>query len=384
MRLNTRKCDKITLLVGSNPLPNYIAAMALRPSCLTLLHTRETEELKDRLAEVLEDKLGDIEIKSVYIENATKAKYVEKAYEEVPEGSHLNYTGGTKVMAVHAYRAFIQRGESPENASYVDERAGKIRYDRGVPIELKDVDLKLDLDVILRLHRITRCTHTPREGKPTLKDASEIAIKTLENPDLAATLYDIGAGLKKKKITKATKEPYRPADQDLRLSQEVIPVEGWTNDLLEDWYKFLGGGWLEDWVAETVKGIIDEPISVNVCCERESGLEFQIDDAHVIGHRMYVISCTGHTKLALCKSKMFEVALRSRQMGGDLTRCALVCLLHGENEKGLYIKQLQDGIEDLWNAPNTPVAFGLEDLRGWAGSKETSGNTFNLEQWLKL
>ena len=74
--------------------------------------------------------------------------------------------------------------------------------------------------------------------------------------------------------------------------------------------------------------------------------------------------------------------MRSRQLGGDLARSALVCLLHGSNNKGLYVDQLRNDIADIWVASNTPKVFGLDDLREWAGI-HGEPNLGTLQQWLE-
>jgi hypothetical protein len=97
---------------------------------------------------------------------------------------------------------------------------------------------------------------------------------------------------------------------------------------------------------------------------------------------LYVLSCTTDSKKARCKSKLFEVAMRARQMGGDLARSALVCFLDGDDASGPYIDQLRSDIASLWEAPNVPAAFGLADLREWAGGGDRP-NLATLQKWLE-
>jgi hypothetical protein len=75
------------------------------------------------------------------------------------------------------------------------------------------------------------------------------------------------------------------------------------------------------------------------------------------------------------------VALRARQMGGDLARSALVCLLDGSDNRGSYVDQLRSDIASVWDAPNVPRVFGLADLREWAGTSDAA-NTGSLMEWL--
>ena len=134
---------------------------------------------------------------------------------------------------------------------------------------------------------------------------------------------------------------------------------------------------METWCGELVRGIAkSDEVSVGVNCVRKNGHKFEIDVALVRGHRLYVISCTTDTTLGLCKSKLFEVAMRARQLGGDLARFALVSLLHGA-----HIDQLKNDVADVWEAPNPPRAFGMDDLKEWAGI-QGQPNTSSLMEWL--
>ena len=44
-----RNVKHLALLVGSSPLPNYLAVQMLRPQKLWPIYTPETKEVKDRL-----------------------------------------------------------------------------------------------------------------------------------------------------------------------------------------------------------------------------------------------------------------------------------------------------------------------------------------------
>jgi len=65
-----------------------------------------------------------------------------------------------------------------------------------------------------------------------------------------------------------------------------------------------------------------------------------------------------------------------------LARSALVCLLHGSNDKGSYVDQLRNDVEDIWAASNTPQVFCLDDLKEWAGI-DSKPNVGTLQKWLE-
>lgn len=380
-----RTCIHLLLLVGSNPFPNYLAALIYRPQSIRLFYSPETEEVKNYLRKGLETKLAGLSLDEKCIEDATSAPRVREAFSTVPDGAHLHYTGGTKIMAAHARMAFRDAGGGNEHASYLDERRGVLRFDDGYEIELSRQSFQLGLDEVLGLHGIKRIPKNEQfDSPPTEQDAGEIATAVLGKPELAGTLYKIrDDNGKPRTFQNAKQNPVVLSgllNTDLSISR--IPEDNWTKETYEGWRDFLGGGWLEVWCNKLVHGILGgSEVSVGVDCKRANNREFEIDLAIVRGHRLYVISCTTDATIRGCKPKLFEVAMRARQLGGDLTRSALVCLLNGSNPKGPYVDQLRDDVTDIWGAPNTPQVFGLDDLREWAGIGGEP-NTGSLKQWL--
>lgn len=73
--------------------------------------------------------------------------------------------------------------------------------------------------------------------------------------------------------------------------------------------------------------------------------------------------------------------MRARQLGGDLARSALMCLLQGSDPKGAFVDQLRNDVADIWDAPNTPQVYGLGDLKEWAGIGGPQ-NMYSLKKWL--
>lgn len=376
--------DHLLLLVGSNPLPNYLAALVLDPRVIHLFYSPETESVKDSLSKGLKKRQEKLILEEVCIREATNAAQVRAAFASLPQGAHLHYTGGTKIMAAHARMAFKDAGGRDDQASYLDERKGVLRFDTGYEIDLTKRAVDMPIDDILQLHGIERLSKRDNAGQsPTDADAGIIAAKVLIEPDRAEELR----GLNREdgrllSISKAKAKPVELSGLVEGLSVLHLPEADWNRDTYENWCKFLGGVWLEQWCGGLVKNIAaGSEIALGVDCRMPGGRQFEIDVAVVRGHRLYVISCTTDATMKLCKSKLFEVAMRARQLGGDLARSALVCLLHGGDPKGLYIDQLRKDVADIWNAPNTPQVFGLGDLREWAGT-DGRPNTKSLQRWL--
>jgi len=328
-----KSCDNLFLLVGSNPLPNYLTALILKPKSIQLFYSPETERIKNYLEKGIKGKLPETIInEGKCIADATNAREIEKAFSSIPQGTHLNYTGGTKVMAAHACLAFKEKVGSDQQLSYLDERNGVLLYDDGTGIELSKQEFKLTVEDILGLHGIEKKPNTRK--RPGIDEAKKIA---------GSAFKDINGE------------------------------------------KSANGFWLEVWTEQLARDLLAgkaSDIAVGINCVPENHRNFEIDVAAVRGHRLYVISCTTTSNLATCKGKLFEVSMRARQLGGDLARSAVVCLLNGSDKKGPYIDQLRCDVEDTWDASNTPKAFGYDDLQEWAGVAGGAGAE-SLKKWLE-
>ena len=111
------KVDHLFLLIGENPLPNYVAARLLLNKGGTpyLVYTRGTKDPAERLQTILSKEpiglktaqlvpLNDYESDAYHIQ-----KEIRNRRESITDGKiGLNYTGGTKAMAVHAYRTHLR------------------------------------------------------------------------------------------------------------------------------------------------------------------------------------------------------------------------------------------------------------------------------------
>jgi hypothetical protein len=211
--------------------------------------------------------------------------------------------------------------------------------------------------------------------------------KVLHCPELACKLYCE----RKSELQTAIEQPFRAADYGLALSLPEFP----TNEQLsqfrsrrekeswfKQWSKFIGGEWLEEWLGERIRTLrlTPEPeVTVGFDAFRgQQAAQLEIDVAVIRGHRSYFISCTTDRRKTICKSKLFEIAVRSRQLGGDLARAALVCLADDE-----VVKALQNDVNDLWGAGNTTRVFGISDVRQWSDCDGKQPNCNSLKSWLE-
>ncbi len=219
----------------------------------------------------------------------------------------------------------------------------------------------------------------------------------LEEPDISKKLHQERSRLEKfKKFgnqdqQNALAEPFRSGRFQLRLSLSEFPTQEQLvqfdsrrkkQSWFKQWYSFIGGEWLEEWVAQQIRSLQLSPqleVRVGVQTFRgEERTQLEIDVVVVRGYRSYFLSCTTSGEKSLCKSKLFEVATRARQLGGDLARAALVCLAKSDTASAL-----QKDIEDMWGASNTPQVFGLEDVRCWSDCGDKQPNLSRLKEWLE-
>lgn len=168
--------ENLILLVGTNPLPNYVVAKYFLTHNQNLkriwlvyselndeIGQSSTQELADNIITVLQKEFNKVlDYRTVGLKNISSAQQISsdleiKLIRQLLEGSktvHLNYTGGTKAMAVHAYR-YIEKtaGSSDTSFSYLDARDFKLKFDSTdlVSEDLKET-INLSLANLMDLH----------------------------------------------------------------------------------------------------------------------------------------------------------------------------------------------------------------------------------------
>ena len=157
------RSDHLFLLIGTNPLPNWVAAkLLLKPGgCVHLVYTSGVKKQMERLREVLNQEgisVNTIETKDsdeMRIREDVKAQ-AEKLKKETGKVIGLNYTGGTKMMSVHAHRA-LHSLNLVQCLSYLDARTLSFKFDRpannGKPVEIALApEVCISMEKLLCLH----------------------------------------------------------------------------------------------------------------------------------------------------------------------------------------------------------------------------------------
>lgn len=412
------KVDHLFLLVGENPLPNYIAAKMLLKDGGTvyLVHSADTAPKADCLQRRLTSikiqtiSLGDKEADSHFIWNKIKNQIEEIAKKNPDENFGLNYTGGTKAMSVHSYRGlFDASGVDSPVFSYLDARSLKMLIDREndspKPLSVKE---KVKLKELFELHDLYLKENKKPSGKPVLPDAAQEFLNaylsvTPRNTDSIAEQWwkwcksklDAQAKIGKfwKEETELIKihgisldgtpekikqvlQNYNMLNTNGELCLQASKNQGFS--LLADVCAWLSGIWLEHYVLHQVQSMSGQFSDIH-----ESAMSFHIDDtdnrddrydrfefdvAFMRDYQLFALSCTTACDKFTCKQKLFEAHLRAKQLGGDEARVALVCL---NNNPDWIKRDLEATVRDKKIA-----VFGCNDLQPRKFAKK-------MTQWIR-
>lgn len=235
-----------------------------------------------------------------------------------------------------------------------------------------------DLDELFALHGAQRQQgpDTTWDG-PKDSDAEAVAKAALEHPDMLAHLQK---ELRARGAEALTDRTYPlPSALGALTSGSVPDDAGWSRKRTAQWRAFLNGGWLERFVAASLRRAAPgTSVETNLRMQRR-GREFEVDVAAAHGGTLYLVSCTVDEKIMTAKHKAFEVAHRARQLGGDLARAALVTWMHGvdTNTDTTKVASVQTDVDELWGAPARVLVRGREHLAAWL-----AGDVEDLRAWL--
>ena len=366
------RTDHLLLLIGTNPLPNLVAAeVLLKPSgTLHMVCSEGTCGVAKRLAEHFQKKGSSVKIEEKLTVEAMDAHNIGAAIERrlgrLTGTVGLNYTGGTKTMAVHAYRAVEHLLSSRQPApvfSYLDKDTFRMRFDPDMA-ERVLFEVQPTLDELAALHgSVFQLAPKRKPSDLVMPDVAAALARSARSGGLDAwrTWCDVvlraqahnGRDWRKKAellqlqlslpVESALEEALStlrsslglaPASAVLSLDPAMLP--GWPfakrdPEKLCDW---LDGDWLEQYVLAQIHAIKDAARLTDwgmtlKTDNAQSDFDFEFDVAAMRGYQFFGISCTTSNDKHLTKSKMFEAFIRARQLGGDEARVALVCGYEG-------------------------------------------------------
>lgn len=436
--LTKYKVDQLILLVGGNPLPNAVAGklLATEGGRISLIHSRATQPVAQRLRSLLLKHGQSLCVEPRQVEEASPPSISGVVLSLLKDGQTvgLNYTGGTKTMSVNAYRAVAQwarvNGRQPVY-SYLDARHLELVFDRtagpGPPREYVGLDVALSFEELLGLHGWS--LQREPAADPVLPGTAQALRKALPDEAADRAWRD---WLKTELVQKAARsdpavdvcprapdgapcpvprprEPrkWRPkgelkgmslhfsthplladvvASLKAELSHTAVMNLGAAAQTCgyrepEDSCKWLDGTWLESAVLRVLKQLTpslhlhDIGMSLEPRSGGESPTGFEFDVVAMRGYQLFAFSCSTDAGRGLLKLKLFEAALRARQLGGDEACAALVCLANDPEGIQGETRHVLSEQEDSGSSHQKTRVFGRQHLAELGD---------HIEQWIRV
>lgn len=397
------KISDLVLLIGTNPLPNYVVAKYLSDTNsdvknIFLVHSggnanqSSTWEYAVNIEKVFNKtkqysllnfkyiSLEDIENQKSIINNLNSGFNEES----IDENIHLNYTGGTKTMGIHVYNFLQGKYKDKFESSYLSAKTFKLVNENGVLIS-DDLRKKINIDFndLLDLHGFVRKNENKEFlfGKALEKFEEIINMESidnyfqsykrenfqLDNGNLIEKTIDAEYRLKNiivdgelLSINNSLTEEVKLFDQNRKL-KNPLP----NNKVVKNVIEFIDGEWLEEYIFKSIND--DEQLtkftpSKNWVIKKsnwENNVDFEIDVILMNGYQFYGISCTTDRTKKICKSKGFEIIMRTRQLGGDESKSILITMLKEDQ-----VQALQKELElDTGGTSKNILILGKCDIR---------------------
>lgn len=437
-QIDAVKTKYLFMLVGGNTLPNYVAACLLTcpEAVIYLVHSEETSDQRQALEKVLKQgqqsascwpaertapaqaehmaqimqQLAQCEIINVPTQAANPSSIftsITGRLKSIPDSATvgLHYTGGTKVMAVHAFRALQDwQCENPRNrrvcSTYLD--AGTLhlwaeRSDwRGAQSQYVGDLVDVSLCDLLALHRRDELKKPVRTAAiwPSVVQAlmeinnKEELRKKWVTPWKTYKQFEEKNELKLQEALKDVRTDQLHLDSHwfatiyTHLSQEtrlkfpttfgnIVQASPFaqTPSPFYEMVKWFTGGWFEDYVFLHIQQFADRihmhDLTLNVQ-PKLGNKDFEFDVVAIRHYQLFAFSCTLDRGRKECKHKLLEAVARARQLGGSEARIALVCCYEDARD-------LQNEVDALVR-DNQARVFARDDLPNLRNA---------IEQWMK-
>jgi hypothetical protein len=406
--------DHLFLLVGTNPLPNLVAAkLLLKPQGqLYLVHSSATQSVANQLARYWEEVEREKQPQFVTVEESDGADIRRKLQEVLRKISNgqigLNYTGGTKMMAVHACRVALidDQGlrKQPFILSYLNARNNTMYIENideqpfvsksllnAVKPSLRDI-IKLHgnwidpsiadqiKEKLFQLAQALIVTHRSKEGVNAWRNWCKNVLRKRARTkndnrwDSDKLLKDVKLPLPEDEclggVVKEMQNLFDVRDGELLLGSSSQRV-GLTSP--QDLCQWLDGAWLEEYVFSCIKQVQQQhpdsqihDVGMGITPRNENREpKYEVDIGVMQGYRLYAISCTTDDEAGMCKLKLFEAYIRARNMAGDEAFVALICMV----EKP---EKLEQQVVRSWDVEGKVRVFGrphladlTKDLADW-------------------
>jgi len=423
--LDDYKTEHLFLLIGRNPLPNYVAAKLLikQGAKVYFVYSEKTDDssgtqdYKKRLVDKLKMQLGKdffspIDVPLVNPSDAACVRdAIKNQFTNIPNNSSasLNYTGGTKAMSVHAYRAIEEFGEKKScqlKFSYLDPRELKLRFDDNTEsLELNQPqtelfkNTKILLGDLMNLHDLiylkTESGNSVKpKASPLFPKLYEAILKFQSGSKLSSWLdwrrYNRSI-LEEPNASSEIEIPVELSELSMALnqtSQQVCQTD-WVESNKLKFAKvganlatvvgnFIFSFWLESYVLSKIIeikdscGLNENSFGRGLAVVRSYTTDktepfFEVDVFAIRGYQLFAIACTVDSRKRMCKHKLFEIVHRAKQLGGDEARIGLACMASSSVVSEIERELEEDHIK----------VFGKNDLEKW------KTDLSELAKWLK-
>ena len=395
------RSSHLFVLVGLNPLPVWVAARLLlrQGGRLYLVHTERVRPAAEELAKRW-IAAGGYQPTYVPISPFDSREIVHHLAEQLMTISEglvgFNYTGGTKVMAIHGYRALengLNRGVSGPIFSYLDPEALTVRFDpsRQIPNGAERVFVgraaaaRLSVEDMFRLHE-AGARFGGMSAEPPAQQVAKAIADLHTSADLvkdwrawAMQLARQGKGIaqqpigewpgKLKDVSAALLDGRPPST----TWQELARAKVWPFKSAQDITSWLDGEWLDSHVYHLARGLRQSLDLTDVqqdvkgyfkSYDIQKKYDIQADVAITRGYQLLFISCYSGATTSTATEKLFEAVIRARQVGGDEAGAALVSMVPDakaiENDVRVAAREERIRVFGLADFPR------LEDgLRDW-------------------
>jgi len=404
----------LILLVGTNPLPNYVVGKYFlgekdKGNCaverIWLVYTGQTKKYADNLEKEFKFKVV-VEKKS--LSNEASAFKIQKDFEAGVLANlkgktiHLNYTGGTKSMSVHTYITTLKQSIENEfgikaSYSYLNARGFNIYRDDDDNLITGDLRKEIDLSfkTLLDLHGYIKVNPDDK-----FKSSLFLVLKEFDTILQTNKLEDINFS-KIVRIKSSGKliekvEEFTELIDDLTPIQKAIlsklpdnmkiysidgkPNKSLNNEVVKYITSFLDSKWLELYVEYTINHlkkslkteanyeIRDPDWSPAKNPNGSYKIQFELDVLCLNGYQFIGVSCTKSNVRAVCKSKGFEIIHRSKQIGGDEAKCILVSNLKvpdpkTKTDEDISPEDLQKELDTDTGGIGNILVLGSNDLK---------------------
>jgi len=328
-------------IVSDQPIPNYVPVLdnTFRPREVILLVTERMRAKADALAHTLKTRCGvktrQIAIASEYDMQEMEDKVLGEliALDEAKENIALNLTGGTKLMAIAAYRTFHDAGYP---AFYFTATSNEVLLlDNNERLTLQPPKIKIEDYLHLHGYQIAANNQVQRSVPRERQAIGEALVQRHQYYANAITalngIISKGRAQNRKTLTFTQNETWGALDDliDLLARHDLLKTDGdkitFTD---EDSLRYTNGGWLEEYTYHIAASLPDiQDIALNVQIEN-AGNPHQPNelDIAILSHNiLFVLECKTANLKADEKTQNALYKLETlKKLGGLRTQTAFI------------------------------------------------------------